>query len=112
MFIGWSFQEKQPLKEKWVEARLFERIASGRPTARDREQLHQADYWAPSWPFHVGDFGSHLWAQVAYETAQFPYWLIEPELLGDVKDVEHNPGLNRRVQPLVSGRPGHISFVE
>ncbi len=81
-----------PLKEKWVEARQFERIASGHPTARDCEQLHQADHCTPSWPFHVGDFGSRLWAQVAYETAQFPYWLIEPELLGDVKDVEHNPG--------------------
>jgi Protein of unknown function (Hypoth_ymh) len=81
-----------PLKEKWVEARQFERIASGHLTARDREQLHQADHCSPSWPSHVGDFGSHLWAQAGYETAQFPYWLIEPELLGDVKDVERNPG--------------------
>jgi hypothetical protein len=43
-----------PLKEKWVEARQFERIASGHPTARDREQLHIADYGAPSWRFHEG----------------------------------------------------------
>ncbi len=81
-----------PLKEKWVEARQFERIANGHPTARDREQLHQADHGTPSWPFYVGDFGSRLWAQAGYETTQFPYWLIEPELLGDVKDIERNPG--------------------
>ncbi len=95
-----------PLKEKWVEARQFKRIASGHPTARDREQLHQADHCAPSWPFHVGDFGSRLWTQAAYETAQFPYWLIEPELLGDVKDIERNPGSTvfqaaRRLEMLV-----------
>jgi Protein of unknown function (Hypoth_ymh) len=81
-----------PLKEKRVEARQFERIANGHPTARDREQLHQANHCAPSWPLHVGNFGSRLWAQTGYETAQFPYWLIEPELLGDVKDIERNPG--------------------
>jgi len=81
-----------PLKEKWVEARQFERIANGHPTARDREQLHQADHCTPSWPFHVGHFGSRLWAQAGYETTQFPYWSIEPELLGDVKDIERNPG--------------------
>ena len=81
-----------PLKEKWVEAQQFEQIANGRPTARDREQLHQADHCAPSWPLHVGNFGSRLWTQAGYETAQFPYWLIEPELLGDVKDIERNPG--------------------
>lgn len=27
-----------------------------------------------------------------YETAQFPYWVIEPELLDDIKDLERNPG--------------------
>jgi Protein of unknown function (Hypoth_ymh) len=81
-----------PLKEKWVEARQFERIANGHPTAHDREQLHQADHCTPSWPFYVGNFGSHLWVKAAYETTQFPYWLIEPELLNDVKDIEHNPG--------------------
>ncbi len=81
-----------PLKEKWVEADQFERIANGYPTTRDRQQLHQADYGAPSWPFHEGDFGSALWAQVAYETAQFPYWMIEPELLDDIKDLERHPG--------------------
>jgi hypothetical protein len=81
-----------PLKEKWVEADQFERIANGYPTTRDRQQLHQADYGASSWPFHEGDFGSALWAQVAYETAQFPYWVIEPELLDDIKDLERNPG--------------------
>lgn len=81
-----------PLTEKWVEARQFKRIACGHPTARDREQLHQADHCAASWPFHVGSFGSRLWTQIDYETTQFPYWLIEPELLGDVKDIERNPG--------------------
>jgi hypothetical protein len=80
-----------PLKEKWVEARQFKRIASGHPTVRDREQLHHADYCVPSWPFHVRDFGSHLWAQAVYETTQFPYWLVEPELPSDVKDIERNP---------------------
>jgi hypothetical protein len=82
-----------PIKEKCVEARQFERIVSGHPTARDRQQLHQADYGTPSWRFYEGDFGSELWAQVAYENAHFPYWLIEPELLNDVKDIERNPNL-------------------
>src|SRR5260370_38952719 len=81
-----------PLKEKWVEADQFERIANGYPTARDRQQMHQADYRAPSWRFHEGDFGSGLWAQVASEPAQFPDWVIEPELLDDIKDLERNPG--------------------
>jgi Protein of unknown function (Hypoth_ymh) len=81
-----------PLKEKWIEAKQFKRIASGHSTSRDREQLHQADYCTPSWPFHVRDFGSRIWAQAAYETTQFPYWLIEPELLDDVKDIERSPG--------------------
>lgn len=34
-----------------------------------------------------------LWTDLPSETSQFPYWVIEPELLGDVKDIERNPGL-------------------
>jgi len=85
-----------PLKEKWVEADQFERIASGYPTTRDCEQLHQADHCAPSWPSFFHDYerrGRVLWADLPRETSQFPYWVIEPELLGDVKDIERNPGL-------------------
>ncbi len=85
-----------PLKEKWVEADQFERIASGYPTKRDCEQLHQADHCAPSWPSFFHDYerrGRVLWADLPRETSQFPYWVIEPELLGDVKDLERNPGL-------------------
>lgn len=81
-----------PLKEKWVQAAQFERIADGYPTQRDREQLHQADFGLPSWMLHQEDFGPHLWAQARYQTTQFPYWLIEPELLGDIRDLERNPG--------------------
>lgn len=81
-----------PLQEKWIQADQFERIANGHLTVRDRQQLHQADDGAPSWPFHEGDFGPELWSQVARETSQFPYWLIEPELLNDTKDLERNPG--------------------
>jgi hypothetical protein len=80
------------LLEKWVNSDQFERISNGYPTARDRIQLHQPDFGAPSWPFYEGDFGSELWSQAEYETAQFPYWLIEPELLDDIKDLERNPG--------------------
>jgi hypothetical protein len=85
-----------PLKEKWVEADQFERIANGYPTPRDCEQLHQADHWAPSWPAHLHDYerrGHVLWTDLPRELSQFPYWVIEPELLGDVKDIERNPGL-------------------
>jgi len=82
-----------PLKEKWVKREQFERIASGHPTARDREQLHHADFGAPSWPYFQQDFGAELWAQAGYETAQFPFWLMEPELLQDIKDLERNPGI-------------------
>ena len=81
-----------PLKEKFIKYDQFERITFGRPTSRDLQQLHQADFGAPSWPLHVGEFGSALWSQITYETAQFPYRLIAPELLNDVKDVERNPG--------------------
>jgi len=81
-----------PLKEKWVEAEQFEQIAKGYPTARDRQDLHQADHGTPSWLLHEGNFGSALWSQVEYETAQFPYWMIEPELLDDIKDLERHPG--------------------
>jgi len=85
-----------PLKEKWVEADQFERIANGYPTTRDCEQLHQADHCTPSWPSHLQDYehrGHVLWTDLPRELLQFPYWLIEPELLGDVKDIERNPGL-------------------
>jgi len=85
-----------PLKEKWVEADQFERIANGYPTTRDCEQLHQADHCAPSWPSYLQDYerrGHVLWTDLPRELSQFPYWLIEPELLGDVFDIEHNPGL-------------------
>lgn len=84
-----------PLKEKWVEEDQFERIANGHPTARDCRELHQADHGAPSWTLYQGDFDTHLWAQVGnqFETAAFPYWVIEPELLNDVKDFERNPGI-------------------
>jgi hypothetical protein len=85
-----------PLKEKWVEADQFERIASGYPTRRDCEHLHQADYGAPSWPYSLQNYehrGRVLWTDLPRETSQFPYWVIEPELLGDVKDLERNPGL-------------------
>lgn len=85
-----------PLKEKWVEADQFERIASGYPTTRDYEQLHEPDHCTPSWPSHLQDYeyrGHVLWTDLPRETSQFPYWLIEPELLDDVKDIERNPGL-------------------
>jgi hypothetical protein len=81
-----------PLKEKWIETDQFERIANGYPTDRDCEQLHQADFGAPSWPYFQHDFGSLLWSQIRREASQFPYWLMEPELLNDIKDVERNPG--------------------
>lgn len=70
----------------------FERIASGYLTRRDCEQLHQADFGAPSWPFYQDDSGPHLWIEAGYQRAQFPYWVIEPELLNDVRDFERNPG--------------------
>ncbi len=85
-----------PLKEKWVEADQFERIANGYPTEHDGEQLHQADHCAPSWPSFFHDYedrGHLLWADLPRERSQFPYWVIEPELLDDVKDIERNPGL-------------------
>lgn len=81
-----------PHKEKWVKVEQFERIADGHSTLRDCEQLHQADFCAPSWPNYQCDFGPYLWAQAGYETSQFPYWMIEPELLSDVQDFEQHPG--------------------
>jgi hypothetical protein len=85
-----------PLKEKWVESDQFERIANGYPTPRDCEQLHQTDHCAPSWPLHLQDYerrGHALWRDLPRDLSQFPYWVLEPELLGDVKDIERNPGL-------------------
>jgi hypothetical protein len=85
-----------PLKEKWVAADQFERLANGHPTTRDWEQLHRADPCAPSWPSYLQDYehrGRVLWTDLPRERSQFPYWLIEPELLNDVKDIERTPGL-------------------
>src|SRR6266566_996673 len=81
------------LLEKWVDPDQFERIANGHPTDRDRQQLHQPDFVAPSWPFHLGHFGSDLWLQIPPETSQFPYWLVEPELIEDIRNLEQNPGI-------------------
>ncbi len=58
--------------------------------------MHEPDHRAPSWPSYPQDYkyrGHVLWTDLPHETSQFPYWLIEPELLGDVKDIERNPGL-------------------
>lgn len=85
-----------PLKEKWVAADQFERIARGYPTPRDYEHLHEPDHCTPSWPSFLQNYedrGHVLWTDLPRERSQFPYWLIEPELLGDVKGIEHNPGL-------------------
>lgn len=84
-----------PLKEKWVEDEQFERIANGYPTQRDYEQLQQADQCTPSWPGFLQDYehSRHvLWKDLPQERFHFPYWAIEPELLGDIKDIERNPG--------------------
>ena len=78
-----------------VEADQFERIADGYPTERGCEQLHQADFRTPSWPSYLQDYehkGHPLWADLPRETSQFPFWVIEPELLNDVKDLERHPG--------------------
>lgn len=82
-----------PLQEKWVDPNQFERIADGYLTADDLQQLHQPDFGAPSWPFHKGNFGLELWSQLPRETSPFPYWLVEPELIEDVKTLEQNPGI-------------------
>jgi hypothetical protein len=47
-----------PLKEKWVSCEQFVRLANGYPTTRDRQQLHQADFGAPSWRYFLRDFGT------------------------------------------------------
>lgn len=84
-----------PLKEKWVESDQFERIVDGYPTERDCQELRQADFGAPSWPSTLREYekrGHILWKDLPREISQFPYWMIEPELLNDVKDLS-NPGL-------------------
>src|SRR5216684_9050142 len=96
-----------PLQEKWVDPDQFERIADGYLTADDLQQLHQPDFGAPSWLFHKGNFGSELWSQLPRETSPFPYWLVEPELIEDVKTLEQNPG----IAVFQAVRPGCEPFV-
>jgi hypothetical protein len=81
------------LLEKWVHADQFERIANGYPTEQDCQQLHQPDFGVPSWPLHQREFGSELWVQISHDTSQFPFWLVEPELLEDIRNLEQNPGI-------------------
>lgn len=86
------------LKEQWVEPEMFERIAGGRPTNQDIADLQQMDITTSSWPFWKSLFRSRLtgpsrtWS--AFDGAwakQFPFWLLELELLDEVRDVERDP---------------------
>lgn len=100
------------LVEKWIEKAQFNRIADGFPTERDRQQLHHADYGAPSWPLHLDDFGSELWAQLPLKA--FPHWLLEPELVADVKGVEQDPDSAafravKRLEVIIRGMGGYAA---
>ncbi len=80
-----------PLQEKWVAPDQFKRIAHGHPTDHDLEPLQHADDDGPDWPYVLQDLGERLWSQDPFFTAPVPYWLIEPELLDDLKEIERNP---------------------
>lgn len=82
------------LKERWVEPEMFARIASGHPTRSDLAKLQQTDITTPSWPFWKRLFTRRDPTWSAFRGAwaeQFPYWLLEPELLAEVQDVERDP---------------------
>jgi hypothetical protein len=81
-----------PLSEKWVDEERFDRIADGFPTERDVKELHQQDHVAPSWPLYQGEFGPKFWVDL-YPGGPwaFPYWLMEPELMEDVRGAEQDP---------------------
>lgn len=98
-----------PIREKWVDTEQFERIADGYPTESDLEALRQADMGAPSWPMELRSYGSGLWRALGnVMPEQFPYWLLEPELLTDVKGLEQDPAVAvfrtvRRLEILIRG---------
>jgi hypothetical protein len=92
-----------PLKEKWVTPEMFGRLTSGFPTNRDLVALHQADFGPPSWPLHRGNFDDLTWQALAFERPeQFPFWLLEPEILAEVKvfDADPESAVFRAVQRL------------
>lgn len=82
-----------PLQEHWAEDDQFQRIAYGYPTDEDLEQLRHADP-ASHFDLHsLSDLGRQLWQDEPPRfRAPVPYWMIEPELLEDLKDIERNPG--------------------
>lgn len=82
------------IKERWVEPDMFERIASGQPTRSDLATLQQTDMTAPSWPYWKRLFTRPQRTRAAFDDAwaeQFPFWLLEPEILDEVRDVKQDP---------------------
>jgi hypothetical protein len=108
-----------PLQEHEAGDAQFERIAYGYPTEQDLEQLRHA---GPASYYHLRslarDFGRQLWQD---EPPRFntpvPYWVMEPELLGDLKDIQRSPGsavfqVARRLEMLMrdaAGLPAMVS---
>jgi hypothetical protein len=82
-----------PLQKRWVALDQFERIAHGHPSEEDLEQLQHADDDGPDSPYILRALGEQLWSQDLFFTSPVPYWLMEPELLDDLKEIEHDPGI-------------------
>lgn len=79
-----------PLQEHWAEREQFDRIAYGYPTEDDLEQLHQALPVVPSHLLSLTEFERQLWREEPRFAAPFPYWLLEPELVEDAKEIRQS----------------------
>lgn len=81
-----------PLHESWVEREQFKRIASGHPTAYDLEHVSSTESRTPHWPDFLPEDGISVWSHMQLPTLPIPYWLLEPEVMDDLKDIERDPG--------------------
>ncbi|SMC07883.1 Protein of unknown function (Hypoth_ymh) [Sulfobacillus thermosulfidooxidans DSM 9293] len=83
---------KVPLAEYWASNIQFERVASGFPTVKDINDIQRDSNWAPSWPMYMRDFEERLWIEALNgDGVSFPYGLILPELLSDVRGFRDDP---------------------
>jgi hypothetical protein len=84
-----------PLQEIWLKDDQYERIVFGHPTNEDLEYVrHHADPADAYNLLTLSQFRRQLWHErmPGFHTP-VPYWMIEPELREDLKDIERNPDL-------------------
>lgn len=82
-----------PLQEFWAESDQFRRIAYGHPTRADLDQLRSADAASLYNLLSLSEFGLQLWLEEPTQLRDqtpLPHWLMVPELIDILKEVEHN----------------------